>query len=78
MATVYGILANPFIEFDGTNIQEIHDAFYPESTIDGTDRLYVTGTGSGDYDFTFQQGEMVGYYQQISPADWAEKYVKVS
>jgi hypothetical protein len=79
MAIVYGAQAFPYIEFDGTNIQEIFDAFCPpEAVIDGADRIYLSGTGSGDYDITFQSGDLATWgLSKVTASDWAIKYVKV-
>jgi hypothetical protein len=79
MEYFYGIQPLKFGRFDGTNIQEIADEFCPPGTVvDGSDRIYLTGTGSGDFDSTLDVGDLVSGGPSIyHPADWNENWARV-
>jgi hypothetical protein len=80
MAITYAVSLAPFIKFDGTNIQEIYDnlivPFSPGAVIDGTDRIYYTGTGSDGFDYTYTLGDVVAGAGGVIPAEQWARYLK--
>jgi hypothetical protein len=80
MEYVYGVSPQKFGRFDGTNIQQIADEFgMPGTVVDGDNRIYLTGTGSGDFDITFQVGDLVGGGPYLITAeDWNLQWTRVS
>ena len=85
MATEWAYPAWPFVEYDGTNSAEICAAIEEHSEEGATATVLAEGSGSVTIDvepghtYTIQEGYHFGVTSghNVSPADWAARYVKV-
>jgi len=83
MATEYAASTSPYIEYGGTNSQEIRDALQEvisaEVSIDSADlesAVFTYAGGAGMAVLTVPTGYRlgIGTSEVVSPADWAAKY----